>query len=92
MVIQNGTTAWRRLRLACELAKKELSISQLTAIDISGLVRNQARVLVCCKEVKTAPLVVCCQHATHYDAILCQAETSPLCSLCIGHVPQDSPE
>ena len=43
LVINSGTPAWRRLRLACELAKKELSTSQLTAIDISNLAGSQVR-------------------------------------------------
>ena len=40
LVINSGTAAWRRLRLACELAEKELSTSQLIAIDISILLYN----------------------------------------------------
>lgn len=41
ILIANGSPAWRRLRLASELAKKELTMAQVTAIDLAGLASNQ---------------------------------------------------
>lgn len=43
ILINNGSKAWRRLRLASELAKRELSTSEVTAIDVAGLAGNQVR-------------------------------------------------
>ena len=59
MVLENGTRAWRRLRLACETAKRDLTAAEVANIylpELTGLnevvmcpdvISNQACLLSC---------------------------------------------
>lgn len=42
-MLENGSRGWRRLRLACEAVKRELTYAQSANIDLDDLCQNQAR-------------------------------------------------
>ena len=69
ITLENGTRGWRRLRLACEAAKRELTSNEVTSIDLSDLAGGEVMLRAQCCLI-AARLSNCCRAMyLGYDAM-----------------------